>query len=86
MKKAKRSELKKKFGIDLPPGKYRVYTRDTEYEIYSVKDDTEGCILVGDAPDYNGSWLGDSRKAFNRIFPLIQGAFAGNEEIWLEIV
>lgn len=48
--------------------------------------DTEGCILPGDAPDYDDKFLGQSRAAFNRLFPLIQGAAAGNEEIWIEIV
>lgn len=42
-----KTELKKKFGIDLQKGKYNIYLKDGFYEIYTVKDDTEGCILVG---------------------------------------
>jgi hypothetical protein len=41
--------------------------------------DTRGCILVGEwrAPD----WLGDSRKAFIKLFPLIEGA----EDLWIAV-
>lgn len=47
---------------------------------------TEGCILPGDAPDYDGKFLGQSRVAFNRLYPLIQSAIAGREPVSLEIV
>ncbi len=48
--------------------------------------DTEGCILVGDAPDYDGRFLGQSRVAFNRVYPLIYGAASGMEKITMEII
>lgn len=48
--------------------------------------DTEGCVLVGDAPDYDGRFLGASRVAFNRVYPLIYGAASGMEKITMEIV
>lgn len=48
--------------------------------------DTEGCILPGDAPDYDGKFLGQSRAAFNRLYPLIQSAIAGREPVTLEII
>lgn len=41
------SELAK-YGINLPDGKYKIKTVGNIYEIYSVKDDTEGCILLGE--------------------------------------
>ena len=42
--------------------------------------DTRGCILVGEwrSPD----WVGDSRKAFNKLFPLIETA----DDLWMTIV
>jgi hypothetical protein len=42
--------------------------------------DTEGCILVADTkgPDF----VGCSRSAFNRLFPILQNS---PDEIWIEI-
>ena len=42
--------------------------------------DTRGCILVGEwrAPD----WLGDSRKAFLKLFPLIDAA----DDLWITVI
>lgn len=37
-----------KYGINLPNGKYKIKTMGDMYEIYSIKDDTEGCILLGE--------------------------------------
>lgn len=48
--------------------------------------DTEGCILPGDAPDYDNRFLGQSRAAFNRLFPLIVEALAAKKEVWIEIL
>ena len=42
-----KTELLKKYGIDLPVGKFAVTNDGNQYTINSVKDDTEGCILVG---------------------------------------
>jgi hypothetical protein len=41
--------------------------------------DTRGCILVGEwrAPD----WVGESRHAFLRLFPLIEAA----EDLWIAV-
>lgn len=50
------------------------------------KDDTEGCILVGDVPDIKANWLGNSRNAFTRVFSIIQGAIDKGEEVTIEIV
>jgi len=42
--------------------------------------DTRGCIIVGEwrAPD----WVGDSRKAFNKLFPLIEAA----DDLWVTVI
>lgn len=45
--KISRNELKNRYGIDLPVGKYRIKTEGGNYTINTVKDDTEGCIIVG---------------------------------------
>lgn len=41
-------ELKNRYGIDLPNGKYAFEVENNKYKIYKVYDDTEGCILVGE--------------------------------------
>jgi hypothetical protein len=45
----------------------------------NTAEDTRGCILVGEwrAPD----WVGDSRRAFARLFPLIEGT----EDLWIAV-
>ena len=48
--------------------------------------DTEGCILVGDAPDPAEEWIGQSRAAFSRLFPKIQSAVMGGEKVTIEVL
>ena len=43
----RKNELKKKYGIDLDKGKYKIIFKKNAYQIYVVKDDTEGCLLTG---------------------------------------
>lgn len=45
-------------------------------------EDTEGCIGVGcsRAPD----WIGESRRAFGELFPLITASL-GEREVWITI-
>lgn len=64
--KISRSELKEKYGIDLPKGKYRIKVDGDSYVINTVKDDTEGCVLVGLNKEV-GKVL-DSRKMYNVLF------------------
>ena len=45
--------------------------------------DTEGCILVG--LGLAADAITQSRDAFNRLFPMIQGAIARGEEVWITI-
>lgn len=45
--KITQSELKRKYGITLPRGKYSIHKEGDLYEVYSVKDDTLGCPLLG---------------------------------------
>jgi hypothetical protein len=39
--------------------------------------DTEGCILVGDGIGTDHASITDSRKAFDRLFPILAAAVAG---------
>jgi hypothetical protein len=48
--------------------------------------DTEGCILLGDVPQFSENFLGNSRQAFNRVFQKINTAYINKDEITLEIV
>lgn len=49
--------------------------------------DTEGCILVGKINTSDtDDWVGQSRAAFNSLFPKIETAIANNEEVTIEIV
>lgn len=45
--------------------------------------DTEGCILVGQRETFSG--VGQSRPAFDRLFPQLEAALAAGDDIWLEI-
>jgi hypothetical protein len=45
--------------------------------------DTEGCILLGTFEQVDA--ISGSRSAFDKLFPLIQAAYAAGEEITLKI-
>lgn len=55
----------------------RIHTGNTD-------KNTEGCILVGTTQAKD--WVGNSRIAFNSLFPKMQAAIAKNEKITLEIL
>lgn len=61
-----RKELQSKFGLALPAGKFKVNVVADSYEIFTVKDNTEGCILVGDIRSTDT--VSKSVVAFNRLF------------------
>lgn len=50
--------------------------------------DTEGCLLPGEHYQASGTdWIvTDSRKAFNRLYPLIQERLQAGEKIWCKIL
>jgi hypothetical protein len=50
----------------------------------NTAEHTEGCILVGD--EEGRDFIGNSRLAFNRLYPKIMAAFAKREPILLEIL
>jgi hypothetical protein len=49
----------------------------------NTAEDTEGCILVGLAKGVD--FIGESRKAFDYIFPKIKAAIDGGEKVILEV-
>ena len=77
-------ELSTRYGIDLPSGKYSVTSDGEYYSISVVKDDTEGCILVG-ATNTKGDddFIGSSKKAFGELMLLLESAM---DPITIEIV
>lgn len=72
MPKMTSDALFERHGIRLPKGKYQVYVKGGNYEIYSVKDDTEGCILVGRAMAID--MVTNSRDAFNALYAKLLAA------------
>lgn len=84
MQTKKQSELKKIYGIELPIGKYKIIKDGDYYKIYTIKDDTEGCILVGFNKE-KGKVL-DSRSTFTRLMNKLKPIFEIKEKIELEII
>lgn len=49
--------------------------------------DTEGCIIVGAQPTKRtDDFVGESRKAFDKLFPRIKAAIERGDEVWVTIV
>jgi hypothetical protein len=46
--------------------------------------DTDGCILVGDT--VKKGFLGESKVAYQRIYPIVASALEKNEEVWITII
>lgn len=70
--KITRENLKSLYGIDLPIGLYKITPKNSVYQIDIIKDDTEGCVLVG--YDRAPNRIGRSREAFNDLMAKIQAA------------
>lgn len=81
--KITKSELEKNYGINLSSGKYKIYVKDNNYEIYSVKDDTIGCILVGKKSSPH--FVSESRNTFLELFKIMNDAIADKQTITIEI-
>ena len=85
MKEIAQKELLDKYGIDLPKGKYSINTKENVYDIYSVKDNTEGCILVGECKDVKEGFIYNSKKTMKKLMSILKTATNKNEEIYLSI-
>lgn len=52
------------------------------------EDDTAGCLLVGNTANYNKQghgFIGDSRVAYKRIYPIIRDALLNDEHVSITI-
>lgn len=85
MKEITQKELLDKYGIDLPKGKYSINTKENVYDIYSVKDSTAGCILVGECKDVKEGFIYNSKKTMKKLMAILQQANDKNEEIFINI-
>ena len=83
MKEITQKELLDKYGIDLPKGKYSINTKENVYDIYTVKDNTEGCILVGEYK-VKGKVI-NSKKTMKKLMLILQKAIDNNEKIFINI-
>jgi hypothetical protein len=81
--KITKANLIAKYGIDLPFGKYQIYTNGDSYRIYNVKDDTEGCILLGQTR--NKDSIGNSRLAVDKLFNQVELAINNKEPVEIKI-
>lgn len=50
-------------------------------------ENTDGCILVGSKEENKADWISSSRKAFETLYSMIEGAIKGGtgEEVWISI-
>ena len=52
----------------------------------NTDDDTDGCLLVGDTSQVNierDGFIGESRKAYQRIYPMIANVLELGEAVWI---
>lgn len=62
--------FKNTYGVDLPEGKYSIKAVDGNYEIYTVKDDTEGCVLLGENKVKGG--VINSQLCFHKFMDIVK--------------
>ena len=82
--KISKAELNNNYGINLPTGKYRIKIDNDSYIINTVKDDTEGCILVGENKKV-GQVL-NSTSYEQRLTKLIKEATSRGEQCFITII
>lgn len=82
-----RKELASRYGIDLSAGKYDIKLLENVYTINTIKDDTEGCIIVGSTNDReDDDWVGGSKVAMGQLMKKLELAVATNSKIYLDVV
>ena len=85
MKEITQKVLLDKYGIDLPKGKYSINTKENVYDIYTVKDNTEGCILVGECRNVEEGFIYNSKKTMKKLMSILKTVTNKNEEIFINI-
>jgi hypothetical protein len=78
-----KSILLNKYGISLNSGKYQINACGDYYEVYTVKDDTEGCVLVGEL--LRDDFITHSRATFKTLMDTLLDATHANQVITIEI-
>jgi hypothetical protein len=53
--------------------------------IGNIADDSAGCILVGKTLTPGQGFIGESKNAYEELYPLIMGAIAHNERVTITI-
>lgn len=85
--KISKSELERKYGIKLDAGKYAIKATNGTYDISTVKDDTDGCILVGISNEKkDDNFIGKSKIAYDILFLKLVEAKERGEKLTIEIV
>jgi len=77
-----KEELLSKYGISLEKGKYTIENLGDKYKINILKDDTDGCILVGDQITEKG--LLYSTTAYQRLYDLLYNKLK-TEKVYIRI-
>ena len=82
--KISKSELQSKYGIALSAGKYSIKVDGGFYRIFSVKDDTEGCLLPGVRNSL--VTVGHSRDNLAKLKAIVLPAIKAGQMVELEII
>ena len=81
--KIRRDDLLSRYGIDLPVGKYKVEDGGNTYSVFSVRDDTEGCPLLGMVRTANG--VRNCAQVNADLLELITSLEEQGDVAWIEI-
>ena len=81
--KIRRDDLLSRYGIDLPVGKYKVEDGGNTYSVFSVRDDTEGCPLLGAVRTANG--VRNCAQVNADLLDLITSLEEQGDVAWIEI-
>lgn len=83
MKTFIQNKLMEDYGINLPKGKYRIQIKNNIYQIYKIKDDSLGCILVGENK-IKGQLI-HSKYHSDLLDQKVANALANKEDVYITI-
>lgn len=81
MKVIDKNILKNTYGIALNEGNYKIIVNGNNYDIYTIKDDTQGCVLVGEK-NGPGTAVLNSRKTMDALMTMMKN----DKDVELEIL